>query len=209
MERLLQMLGVLAALYAAYALSIKKWDYETEAQRTARRTFLKSKGLSNTFYFIHAGTLFLLNLLSGGLFAFYWLYRQWQAVLHGFRRLSAKPLKHGPFLRAVGGFGTFFSLNAIICRTCEYMHHKAPLPPWVWGTAWLAGLAGTLAGPDVTTRAAGYLVFCAAPALLQRRLNALPKETIPPQPKPAEIAAAALALLLALGLLVAWRIFIK
>ena len=203
------MLCILAVMYAGYAVSVKKWDYETEAKREARRTALKTKGLSNTFYFIHARTLFLLNLLSGGLFVIYWLYRQWQAVLRGFKRLDGAPLKNGPLLRTVCGFATFFELNAVICRTCEYMRQKAPLPPWVWGTAWLAGLAGTLAGTDVTTRAAGYLVFCAAPALLQRRLNALPKETIPPQPKPAEIAAAALALLLALGLLVAWRIFIK
>ena len=108
------MLGILAVLYAMYALSLKKWDYATEAKRQERRTLLKTKGVSNTFYFIHAGTLFLLNVFSGGLFTFYWLYRQWTAVPHGFRRLNAQPLPHGAFLRTVGGFITFFELNAIV-----------------------------------------------------------------------------------------------
>ena len=59
----------------------------SEAERTERRTQLKELGLSNTFYFIHAGTLLILNAVSGGLFVLYWLFRQWKAVLTGFRRL--------------------------------------------------------------------------------------------------------------------------
>ena len=207
MERLLQMLGILTALYAAYVLSIKKWDYPTESKRTARRTLLKTKGLSTSFYFIHARTLFLLNILSGGLFTFYWLYRQWQAICKGFRRLDETPLKHGPFIRTLCGFGTFFQLNAIICRTCEYMHQKSPLPPGVWGTLWLLGLAGTIAGTDWTMRALGYALFCGAPAVLQNRLNALPKEHIPMQPKTIEVFAAATALIAGLGLALLGRIF--
>ena len=66
MEQFLQMAGVLAALYIAYALTLKKWDYASEAKRTERRTQLKELGLSNTFYFIHAGTLLILNAVSGG-----------------------------------------------------------------------------------------------------------------------------------------------
>ena len=41
MEQFLQMAGVLAALYIAYALTLKKWDYASEAKRTERRTQLK------------------------------------------------------------------------------------------------------------------------------------------------------------------------
>lgn len=201
------MLCILAVMYAGYAVSVKKWDYETEAKREARRTVLKTKGLSNTFYFIHARTLFLLNLLSGGLFVIYWLYRQWQAVLRGFKRLDGAPLKHGPFLRTVCGFATFFELNAVICRTCEYMRQKAPLPPWVWGTLWLAGLAGAVGLPAWPDRLISYVFFCGAPAVLQNRLNALPKNPIPARPKPGEMIAAAAALAGALGLIAAGRVF--
>ena len=208
MERLLQMLGILAVLYAMYALSLKKWDYATEAKRQERRTLLKTKGVSNTFYFIHAGTLFLLNVFSGGLFTFYWLYRQWTAVPHGFRRLNAQPLPHGAFLRTVGGFITFFELNAIICRTCEYMRHKPPLPPWAWGTMWLGGLIGAIAAPGWTEKLIGYALFCAAPAVLQKRLNALPAEKILPTPKPKECFAAAAALGCALGMIALFRILL-
>ena len=99
MEQFLQMAGVLAALYIAYALTLKKWDYASEAKRTERRTQLKELGLSNTFYFIHAGTLLILNAVSGGLFVLYWLFRQWKAALTGFRRLSGQPLSGGAFFR--------------------------------------------------------------------------------------------------------------
>ena len=127
MEQFLQMAGVLAALYIAYALTLKKWDYASEAKRTERRTQLKELGLSNTFYFIHAGTLLILNAVSGGLFVLYWLFRQWKAVLTGFRRLSGQPLSGGTFMRTLGGAVTFFELNALICRTCEYMRKKIAL----------------------------------------------------------------------------------
>lgn len=206
MERLLGMLGVLAVAYAAYALSFKKWDYTSEAKRLERRNVLKAKGMSDTFYFIHARTLFVLNALSGGLFVFYWLYRQWQAVLYGFKRQDGTKLAGSALLRTVGGFGTFFQLNAIICRTCEYMHHKAPLAPWAWGFLWLGGLASALAAPGWAGKLAGYLFFCAAPAALQNRLNALPKTAIPGTPKTPEIIAAAGALVLALCLVALGRI---
>lgn len=208
MERFLQMLGVLAALYIMYALSLKKWDYDTESKRLARRAALKEQGLSNTFYFIHARTLFILNAASGGLFAFYWLYRQWQAVLHGFKRQDGQTLSGGPFLRTLGGLGTFFQLNAIICRTCEYMHHKPPLPPWAWGPLWLGGLSGTLFGTSWIMRLAGYLFFCGAPAALQGRLNALPKSPVSARPKASEITAAAAALVCALGLIALCRVWL-
>lgn len=203
------MLGILAVLYAAYALSLKKWTYVTEAQREQRRRELKEKGLSNTFYFIGAGTLFLLNAASGGLFSFYWMYRQWQAVMRGFKRLDGTALKGGPFVRALGGLVTFFPLNAIIARTCEYMRKKAPLPPWVWGTLWLAGLAGAIFVTRWPERLVCYAFFCGAPAALQNRLNALPKDPVPAKPKPAEYVAAACGLIAALAVITAWRVLAR
>lgn len=206
MERIIQMLGILAVLYAAYALSLKKWTYVTEARRQQRRRELKEKGLSNMFYFIGARTLFLLNAASGGLFSFYWIYRQWQAAGRGFKRLDGKPLKGGPLVRTLGGLITFFPLNALIARTCEYMHKKAPLPPWVWGTLWLGGLAGAVFVTHWPERLICYAFFCGAPAALQNRLNALPKDPVPAKPKPAEIIAAAGGLILTLGIITAWRV---
>ena len=209
MERIIQMLGILAVLYAAYALSLKKWTYVTEAQREQRRRELKEKGLSNTFYFIGAGTLFLLNAASGGLFSFYWMYRQWQAVTRGFKRLDGTALKGGPFVRALGGFITFFPLNAIIARTCEYMRKKAPLPPWVWGTLWLAGLAGAIFVTRWPERLVCYAFSCGAPAAPQNRLNALPKAPVPANPNPAEYVAAACGLIAALAVITAWRVLAR
>ncbi|WP_428052871.1 hypothetical protein [Candidatus Avelusimicrobium stercoris] len=209
MEQFLQMVAVLAALYIAYALTLKKWDYASEAKRTERRTQLKELGLSNTFYFIHAGTLFILNAASGGLFAVYWLFRQWKAVLVGFRRLSGQPLAGGAFVRTLGGAVTFFGLNAIICRTCEYMRKKSPLPPWVWGTLWLGGLIGTILVKPLFWRACCYALWVGAPAALQRRLNALPEQTLSAKPKPGELAFAIFGLVCVLGAAAAIRTFIR
>ena len=208
MEQFLQMIAVLAALYIAYALTLKKWDYASEAKRTERRTQLKELGLSNTFYFIHAGTLFILNAVSGGLFAAYWLFRQWKAVLVGFRRLSGQPLAGGAFVRTLGGAVTFFGLNAIICRTCEYMRKKSPLPPWVWGTLWLGGLIGTILVKPLFWRACCYALWVGAPAALQRRLNALPEQTLSTKPKSSELAFAVFGLVCVLGAAAAIRTFI-
>ena len=68
MERLLEMLGVLAVMYAAYALSVKNWNYTSESAREKRKTELKQQGLTNTFYFINARTQLVLTLASGGTF---------------------------------------------------------------------------------------------------------------------------------------------
>ncbi len=104
MERLLEMLGV---MYAAYALSVKNWNYTSEAAREKRKTELKKEGLTNTFYFIHARTLFVLTVVSGGAFTLYWLLQQWHAVLRGFRRADGTSLKGKPFVRTLGGAFTF------------------------------------------------------------------------------------------------------
>ncbi len=190
MERLVEMLVIIGLLYAGYALTLQKWTYFTQADWEKRKTALKTQGLANTFYFINARTQFLLTLVSGGLFTFYWLYKQWSSVLQGFRRLEGGPLRFGPFLRTLGGCFTFFSLGGIINRTCEYMHKKPALPAAIWGLLWLGGLAAVFAPLPVGWRITGYLFFCAAPAAFQRRLNVLPKTAPSAWPKITELLVA-------------------
>lgn len=209
MERLLEMLGVLAVMYAAYALSVKNWDYTSEATREKRKAELKKRGLANTFYFINARTQLVLTLASGGTFTLYWLYQQWRAVLRGFRRADGTPLTGGPFLRTLGGAFTFFSLVSIINRTCEYMRRPTAWPAGLWGLVWLSGLVCVFLPAGWTVKTIGYFFFCAAPAVYQRRLNALPKTPVPASPKIAELAAAAAGLILVLAAVMACRILTK
>lgn len=208
MERLLEMLGVLAVMYAAYALSVKNWDYTSEAAREKRKAELKRQGLANTFYFINARTQLVLTLASGGTFTLYWLYQQWRAVLRGFKRTDGIPLTGGPLLRTLGGACTFFTLAGIINRTCEYMRRPAAWPAGLWGLVWLAGLVCVFLPAGWTVKALGYFFFCAAPAVYQRRLNALPKTPVPAAPKIAELAATAAGLVGLLGLIVLARILL-
>jgi len=196
MAELLQMVVVLTVLYVFYSVTVKKWNYSTEAQRKERRTLLKERGLSNTFYFINDKTLFFLNAVSGGLFTFFWLFRQWKAVKLGFKRTSGLPLKHGPFIRTIFGLWTFFSLNALINRTCEYMHKRTALPPIVWGSMWLGGLALIIVSKDVLGKVCGYLLWCYAPCALQKRLNVLPAQPLSPRPKMIEAFMATVGLML-------------
>lgn len=206
MERLFEMLCALAVMYAVYALSVKNWNYTSESAREKRKTELKQQGLTNTFYFINARTQLILTLLSGGTFTFYWMYQQWRAVLHGFRRLDGQPLKGGPLVRAAGGFITFFSLAGIINRTCEYMRAPAAWPAGLWGTLWLGGLVILFVPADWGFKAAGYFFFCAAPAVYQRRVNALPKNPVQGTPKLIELAAAGGGLILVLAAVMACRV---
>ena len=207
MQRLLEMLLALAILYAVYALGMKKWNYTFQADREKRKTELKKLGLSNTFYFIHEYTFLVLNLASGGLFSFYWIYKQWQAVLQGFKRLEGGPLKHGAFVRTLGGGFTFFTLAALINRTCEYMRKKTAWPAGLWGTLWFGGCALVFCPVGATYRLTGYLFFCLAPVVYQKRLNALPNEQISPTPKMTEIIASVMGLVVALGVAVGVRVF--
>lgn len=205
MERLIEMVCVLAVLYAGYALGMKRWNYTSQADREKRRTQLKTLGLSNTFYFIHAGTLFFLILCSGGTFVFYWIYQQWKAILQGFKRLDGTPLPKGPFIRTLGCFVTFYSLGSIINRTCEYMRKPVSWSPVWWGTLWLGGLFTLLLCDDISLRLFGAFLFCLAPTIYQRRLNLLPKKPLPITPKPKELIAAAFGLTLFLGLCITVR----
>lgn len=209
MERLIEMLAVLALIYAGYALGIKRWSYAaSQADREKRRTELKAQGLSNTFYFIHAGTLFFLILLSGGTFTFYWLYQQWKAVLHGFKRSDGTTLKYGPLVRTLAGAITFFSLGNIINRTCEYMHKTPAWPAAWWGFWWICGLVLLFCPVGILGRILGALLFCAAPVAFQHRLNALPKTQIPVYPKPKEWLATAFGLTIVVSLFLCLRLLL-
>ena len=97
MERLWSILIGIAILYAAYALGMKRWDYDSPAKREELKTRIKERGLSTRFYFISAGRLLGLNILCGGLFVFYWSYKQWQAVYAGYKSTSGHMPKRRPF----------------------------------------------------------------------------------------------------------------
>ncbi len=194
------MFAVLAFLYLGYVLGIKRWNYASQADREKRRSTLKAKGLSNTFYFIHSTTLFLLTVLSGGTFAFYWIYQQWKAILKGFKRLDGTPLRYGPLVRTLASPITFFTLGNIINHTCEYLRKPVAWPAAWWGTLWLGGLIAIFLPVAGSIRFLGALIFCWGPTAYQRHLNTLPKKSLPKRPKPREIIAALLGLILVVSL---------
>lgn len=208
MERLLQMLGVLAALYVAYRLGMAKWDYTSPQKRQERKTELKEAGLSTRFYFMHARTQGALTLLSGGLFTFYWLYKQWQYVLRGFKRADGTPLQGGALRRAVGGVWSFFALAELINRTCEYMRKPTSWPAWLWGTLWLGGVIVLFCPVVNGWKIVGYVLWCLAPAVYQRRLNTLTSEHISAFPRTVEIIVTLFCAACVASLIAAWRVLI-
>lgn len=199
MERFLQMIGVLAALYVAYRLSLGKWDYTSPQKRQERKTELKEAGLSTRFYFMHARTQGVLTLMSGGLFTFYWLYKQWQYVLRGFKRADGTPLQGGAFRRAIGGVWSFFALAELINRTCEYMRKPTSWPAWLWGTLWLGGVIVLFCPVHYGWRIFGYMLWCLAPSVYQRRINSLTSEHISAFPRTIEILVTLCGTACALG----------
>lgn len=209
MERLLEIVGILTALYIGYKLTIGKWDYSSPQKRDERKNKLKTAGLSTRFYFMHPRTQFILTFISGGLFTFYWLFKQWQQVLRGFKRLDNTPLKGSTFTRTLGGVWSFFALAGLINRTCEYMHKPTSWPAGLWGLLWLGGLALTFCPVEVSWRLTGYALWCAAPAVFQRRINTLSHEQIPAFPRTVEIIAALLCGACATGIISIVRMCLK
>ncbi len=201
MEKLVQMFIGLGILYAIYALAIKNWDYTSQAKRDALRTRLKEQGLSSCYYFIPPLKLLLLNILSGGLFLFYWAFKQWQAVISGYKNTAGKPLRGGAWLRGLLGLVSFYQLCAIVNRTCQYMRKKPSFPAGLWGTLFIGGLV-TACVPAVAAewRAMGAILFLLAPYILQRRINTLPKEIPPSRLKILEIIWVPLGWLLWAGI---------
>ena len=193
MTDFLQLVVVFAILYVLYASTLKKWNYTTQDQRIKRRILLKQRGMSRTFYFIHTKTLFFLNVFSGGFFLFFWLFKQWQAICFGFKRLDGTPLKYGPFLRTLFGFVSVFQLVAIINRTCEYTQRPLSLPPAVWEIVGLSSLLGFF-WADGWNKLLCYLLWCYIPCALQSKINGLTSKAISPRPQLSEMAAAAFGL---------------
>ena len=209
MERFLQMVGVLVALYIAYRISLGKWDYTSHQKRQERKTELKTAGLSSRFYFMHPWTQRILTLLSGGLFTFYWLYEQWQQVLSGFKRLDGTPLQGGAFRRAVGGIWSFFPLAEIINRTSEYMRKPTSWPAALWGTLWLGGLVLVFCPVAYGWRIAGYVLWCLVPSVYQRRINTLTSKHISAFPRTVEIIITLFCAAGVTGLIAAWRTWLQ
>lgn len=188
MDRLYSILLGMALLFVFYVLGTRKWDYATEAKREAQKERLKKAGLSTCYYFISVRRLLLLNVLGGGLFVFYWAYKQWQAVRAGYKNAAGTALKMGPVFRALLIPFSFYQLNAIVNRTCLYMRKRPSFSPVFWGTVFWLGLAAVWVPViPVWGRITGAAAFVLVPVVLQRRINTLPKELPPTRIKPAEI----------------------
>ncbi len=206
MERLIEILVVMACLYAGYKLTAGKWNYTSQADVARRREALKEDGLSTRFYFIHARTQWVLTLVSGGLFTFYWFYRQWRNIRRGFRQADGQPLRGNAWWRTVGGGLTFFTLGNLINRTCEYMKKETSWPAGLWVTLWWGGLVLVFSPVSALLHVAGYALFCTVPTVFQRRINTLTRETFSLLPKPEEMLAAAIGLVTTLALAVLVRV---
>ncbi len=175
MDRLLQLILGIGLLWAAYAV-LARWDYTSDAKRAEEKERLKEAGLSAQYYFVPAGRLLVLTLLSGGFFVFYWSYKQWQAVRAGYKNTAGTPLNYSPLWRAVLTPVSFYQFAAILNRTCRYLRRPAAWPAWLWGTAFWTGAAAACIRDLGWGRLLGLAAFCAAPYTLQKHINGLPKE---------------------------------
>ena len=205
MERLLEMLGILAALYLAYRLTIGRWTYFSPEEYARRKEVLKQAGLATRFYFMNPRTQVILTCLSGGTFTLYWFYKQWSVIKKGFKKIDGSALPCPAWLRAIGGFWSFFPLGGIINRTCEYMKKDTSWSPIFWGILWLGGLGAVIAAPGYIWKIAGGLIFCAVPAVFQRRINTLTKEHVSAFPRTIEILITLLGAACVLGIYLAVR----
>lgn len=207
MERWMDFVLVFGGLYAIYFFTLRRWDYTSEAKRKADKDSLKKKGLSNAYYFSGAGKLFAYLLITGGVYVFYWLYKQWKAIAKGYLNSTQTPLKGGPVLRAACGLVTFYQLAGIMNRTCKYMRKPPAAAAWFSGSLWLVSLAGIIALPS-WYKLAALAVFCAIPARLQSRVNALTGKEVPNQFKTSDILPLVITLSAGiwLWLAVVWKI---
>lgn len=194
MERWLDFVVVFGGLYAIYFFTLRRWDYTTEAKIRAQREELKRQGLSNAYYFSGARKLFVYIFITGGIYAFYWLYKQWKAVSKGYLNTARQPLKGWPVLRALLGFITFYQLAGIINRTCLYMHKRPSMAAWFSGTVWIICAAGSIILPG-WYKLACLAIFAAVAARLQYRLNTLTGKEVPNRFQIADIAPVIISLL--------------
>ena len=209
MERLLEMIGIVAVLYIFYALGPQKWNYSTQASREKRKAELEAAGLSSQFYFMRPLTLLLLLWTSGGTFVLYWLYKQWTHVYQGYKRTDGKKLSGGPLLHTIVGGWSFFQLMGIINRTCEYTQRRTSWPAALWGMLWLGGLVLVFSPVERGWKVAGFLIFTAAPVVFQRRINTLTKKYISFLPRAVEIIITLLGAACVLGAVATARTWMK
>ncbi|WP_458402383.1 hypothetical protein [Candidatus Avelusimicrobium sp.] len=180
MERVWHILAGAALIYVTYVMLLKKWDYNSEAKRQEHKDKLKQEGLSTCYFFIPPYRLLLFNILSGGFFYFYWSYKQWKAIISGYKNTARKPLIGGAWIRAFLGMFYFYPLAAIINRTCDYMGKKQMLSPVFWTILFWGGLtAACLPMLNVFWRLVGAACFFIAPFVLQKHILLLPKD-LPP-----------------------------
>ena len=208
MDRLTSVFVGILILYILYFFGFKNWDYTSEAKRHAIRQQIKELGLSTRFHFISAKWLLLLNILSGGLFVFYWSYKQWQAIFIGYKNTSGRTLSAGPLLRALFTPISFYQLVSIVNRTCVYMRKIPAFHAALWGSALLLGLVvACLPMLPVQARLVGAFCFVWAPFILQGHINSLPKELPPFHIRAMEIVWVLLSLVLWFVALLLWKKF--
>lgn len=194
MERIGQLLLAFALLYGVYALTLKNWNYTTEADKQAARNRLKKLGLSSQYFMTAPGKLYTLSFLSGGLFLFYWFYQQWKAVCRGYKNTDETPLRFSPELRALFACVSVFQLLHIVNRTAQYLRKPTSFPAAFWGVVfWLAGIAA-FAAQGASAAVTAYAVFLAVPCVIQARINAMVGQTPPNNPKTAEWVIALLGM---------------
>ena len=209
MERLYSILLGIGIVAILYWLGPRRFDYTSEQKRQETKMLLKSQGLAVQYYFIPALRLLFLNILSGGLFFFYWTYKQWQAVQSGYKNTTGKVLKYSPWLRSLLSIVFLYPLISIINRTCVYMRKIPAFPAIVWGTLCWGGLVcACLPFLALPWRILGGVLFIITPYVLQKHINSLPKQLPPSRIKWPEIAWLLLSWAVWAACLFSWQKFI-
>lgn len=180
MDRLYSILIGVALVAVLYWLGPRRFDYTSPQKRQHIKDRITAKGISVQYYFISTKRLLWFNILTGGLFFFYWAYKQWQAIQNGYKSTTGVTIKYNPWLRSLFSCFTLYQLIAIVNRTCVYMRKVPAFPAVVWGSFWWAGLVvACLTICPIWIRLLGAILYLVTPYVLQRHINSLPKE-LPP-----------------------------
>ena len=205
MERLYSILLGIGIIALLYWLGPGRFDYTSEQKRAEIKVRIKQHGLSLKYYFIPQRRLLFFNVFSGGFFAVYWMYKQWQAIRAGYKNTSGKVLRGGPLLRTIFAPISLYQFIAILNRTCIYLRKIPAFPAVVWGTLWWAGLVTTcLPMCPVWGRITGGLFFLITPYVLQGHVNNLPSKLPPARLKWAEMCCLFASWLLWAAAFAAW-----
>lgn len=193
MERFFELIIIFFVLYVIYALSLGRWDYTSHAKRQAERAELKEKGLSSRFFFTSPYKLFILNFFSGGLFLFYWFYKQWSRVETGYKTAKGAGLRFPVWIYILFGLLSLFELAAIVNRTASYMRKKTGFPALFWGFFFLLAFAGIFAANTAAASLTSFIIFIAIPCIIQNRINTLVEQPLTLRPQGAEIVVTVLS----------------